>query len=285
MRAQHVVDERQAFLRVGRIAQQHHAFYPYRRAFSRNAVEQVTAIASRLRRALSLKHPARPTQHHADVAIGQVRDELRRIEIANVRPHLEQQGFGLAIVFRVLAVVGQAQVMQGNGHDLVGCIEHGHAALAQFGDVVFLEDQVPGIDRRIGTQYRLDLFGIVSNAGGAPHIGRSIAIAGVVALQLGEDLRVQVGQVGQLRGVEFLEYAGLDQVRQQVAAGEHHVITTAPGHEFALHDVTVVEHVIYRVNAQFLLEFFRRIGGDVVIPVVDMHAGGGTFRRLGAGNG
>ncbi|PRD21862.1 UNVERIFIED_CONTAM: hypothetical protein NCL1_50624 [Trichonephila clavipes] len=104
--AQHVVDERQTGFRVRCVIQQDHVLHPYRCPFSRDAVEQLAAIAIALRRLLCLVDTACPADDHADFAIGQIRDELRRVEVADVRANFHQQLFGLAIVSRILAVVG-----------------------------------------------------------------------------------------------------------------------------------------------------------------------------------
>ncbi|MNO79713.1 hypothetical protein D3C76_708910 [compost metagenome] len=174
--------------------------------------------------------------------------------------------------------------MQGDGNDLVRGIEHGHSACAQLGQVGLVENQCPGVHRGLFAEQGFDLVLVITDAGGTPHVGGGVAVAGVVALQLGEHLRVEVGEVGQLAAIKLGQYAGLDQVGQQVAAGEHHVIAAAPGHQLALHHVAVVEHVINRGDARGLLEFLGGVRRDVVVPVVDVHAGRGGFSCLSAGS-
>ncbi|MNZ64689.1 hypothetical protein D3C78_828630 [compost metagenome] len=263
------------------VIEQDQVLDPDGRALMRNAVHQVAHIAGLGGGQLRVIHTARPTEHHADVAVSQVGDEPRRIEVADIRPDLEQQGFGLAVILGVLAVVGQSEVVQGDRNDFAGRIQHGHAALAELGNVLFLENQVPGVDRRLRAQQCRDLVGVVAHAGGAPQVGRGETITRVVALHLGQDLGVQVRQVRQLAAIQLLEHPGLDQVGQQFAAGDHHVITAAPGHELALHHIAIIEHVIDRGDAGFLLEVFRGIRCDVVVPVVNRDAG---FGGAGAGH-
>ena len=86
--------------------------------------------------------------------------------------------------------------MQGNGDNIARGIKHGHAALAQFADVFFLEDQVPGIHRSIRTESRPDLVRVVTNARGAPQIRHRIAITGIIVLHFRQNGRVKVWQVG-----------------------------------------------------------------------------------------
>ena len=163
--------------------------------------------------------------------------------------------------------------MQGNGNNIAGGIEHGHATLAQFADVFFLEDQVPGINRSVRSENRPDLVRVITNARGAPQIRHRIAVAGVIVLHLRQDGRIKVWQVGQLRAVQRLQHPGFYQVGQHIVAGNHHVVTAAPHHEFALHDIAAVEYVIHRSDAGLGLEILHRIRGDKVVPVVHMHPG------------
>ncbi|MNH29846.1 hypothetical protein D3C79_900980 [compost metagenome] len=65
------------------------------------------------------------------------------MEVADVRAHLHQQFLGLLVVLRVLAVMRQAQVVQGNRQQLGAVVQHGDAAAFQLAHVLGLEDQVP----------------------------------------------------------------------------------------------------------------------------------------------
>ena len=95
-------------------------------------------------------------------------------------------------------------------------------------------------------------------------------------MHLRQNIRIKVRQIGQLRAVQLLEHTGFNQVRQQVGGGHYHVITTAPGHEFALHDLAVIEHVIRSLGASLRLEVLQRVRGNKVVPVVniDLRFGG-----------
>ncbi|MNR46794.1 hypothetical protein D3C85_1658100 [compost metagenome] len=50
-----------------------------------------------------------------------------------------------------------------------------------------------------------------------------------------------------------------------------------------MHHVAVVEHIVHRADARLFLEVFHRVRGNVVIPVIDVHAGFGRLGGLGAG--
>src|SRR3546814_6922490 len=55
-----------------------------------------------------LEDVAGETGSHADLAIGQIGDVFGGVEVGHVRPDLEKLGFGLFVVFRVLAEFGRA---------------------------------------------------------------------------------------------------------------------------------------------------------------------------------
>ncbi|MNH29890.1 hypothetical protein D3C79_901470 [compost metagenome] len=86
---EHVVDERQALLRIRRLLEQHHVLQPHWRTFARDAVAQLAAVAGILRAELGLEHTAGPAQYYADITVGQVGDEPRRVEVADMRAQLE----------------------------------------------------------------------------------------------------------------------------------------------------------------------------------------------------
>ncbi|EJT84920.1 hypothetical protein PPS11_15091 [Pseudomonas putida S11] len=87
---------------------------PHRRAFPGDRVAHLHPVLRLLGAVLRLQYIPREAHHHADVAIGQVAGVLRGVEVADIRSHLHQQRLGLVIVRRVLAVVRQAQVVQGD---------------------------------------------------------------------------------------------------------------------------------------------------------------------------
>lgn len=255
------------------ILEQHHVLGPDQRAFPGNAVGDMATVTGLF--VVDLGHVGRalPADHHADVAVGEVGVDSGGVEIANVGANLQQQFLGFLVILGILAVVRQAQVVEGDGNQLGGGVQRGHAALAEAGDILLLEDQVPGVDRRVGAEQLADLVHVVGDPGGSPEIRYGIAIAGIVGLKLPEDVRVEVLPVGEPIAVEFLEDACLDQSGQDVGGDHHHVVAGAADHQFALRGLGAVEGVEDDTGAGFLLESLGRFRGDEVIPVVKMDAG------------
>ena len=83
--------------------------------------------------------PARrpcPADRHADVAIGKVVNILRRVEVANVRPQLQQQiGRRAGVIIRFAAVRIFAEVVQHGGENLFRRVKEGDAAASVFESV------------------------------------------------------------------------------------------------------------------------------------------------------
>ncbi|MNY51250.1 hypothetical protein D3C86_1868230 [compost metagenome] len=73
------------------------------------------------------------------------------MEVGDRRTDLHDQRFSLVDVFFLLAVGWQAQVVQRHRNHLGWRIQQADAAGLQLGGVFRLEDQVPGIDRCVGT--------------------------------------------------------------------------------------------------------------------------------------
>ncbi|MNH28025.1 hypothetical protein D3C79_881620 [compost metagenome] len=120
-------------LRVRRIVELHHTFHPHRGTFAWNAVDKVSMVASQLGGFLRVGDTARPAQHDADVAIGEIRDELGRIEVGNMGAQLQQQFLSFFVIVRVMAVVWQSKVVQCDRNNLARRVQHGHTALTEFG--------------------------------------------------------------------------------------------------------------------------------------------------------
>ncbi|MDT4872689.1 hypothetical protein FQZ97_1078860 [compost metagenome] len=115
VRAQQVVHEVVTGLLVRRIDRHGDHVEPDCSAFFGNRVTDVDAIPGFLGTVFRLQDVAGEADRHADVAVGQVADVLGRVEVADIRPDLHQQGLGLFIVFRVFTVMRQAQVIQRRG--------------------------------------------------------------------------------------------------------------------------------------------------------------------------
>ncbi|MCY1433013.1 hypothetical protein D9M71_490310 [compost metagenome] len=147
----------------------------------------------------------------ADIAVGQIGNVLGWVEVLDVRPDLLQGLLGLGVVRRVVAMVGQPQVVEGDRQDLRRVVDDRHAALAELLDVLFVEEQVPRTGDVGAAENCLDLLDVVADAGGAPHVRKTVLVAGVVDLELFHQQRVEVLPVGQLAPVQGLDRPGLDQ--------------------------------------------------------------------------
>ena len=208
---QHVVDERQSGLWVASVLEQHPVFRPDQGAFARQAVGNLAATVGLFINRLRRQGTIGPAYDRADVAVGQVGVDPGRVEIEHIGADFQQQRLGLLVILWIGTVAGQPQVVQGNGNDLAGGVEHGHATRLELADVFFFEDQVPAVHRGVIAQRRLDFIHVVANASGTPDIGHGVAIAWVIDRQQGEDVRVDVRKVTQLRAIQRLQHPSLDQ--------------------------------------------------------------------------
>ncbi|MNQ78022.1 hypothetical protein D3C85_929230 [compost metagenome] len=259
---------------VGRVFRNRQHVEPECAAFLGNRVHDVYAFLGFSSAVAGLEHVAGEPDRDADIAVGQVRDVFGRVEIRHVRPHREQLGFGLFVVFRVGAVGIQAHVVEDRRHHLVGGVEERHAAFAQLLDVFRLEHRSPGIDF-VDAQRSLDLFRVVTDAVGAPQIRHGVQVARIVLLQTLEQYRVEVRVVRQLRLVELLERAGLDLLAEEVVGRHDHVVTGTPGQQLAFQGFVGIENVINRFDPGLFLEVGQGGLADVVRPVINMHGTGG----------
>ncbi len=81
---------------------------------------------------------------------------------------------------------------------------------------------------------------------------------------------VEVAQIGEKVLVEGLEQADGDLALEEEARGDHHVIARRAGEKARLDDLVGIEDVVIGGDAGFSGEFFQRVLGDVVGPVVDI---------------
>ncbi|MNY34713.1 hypothetical protein D3C86_1690780 [compost metagenome] len=96
-------------------------------AFFGDAVVDRDIVASFLGTGLGLDHIARVTDGYAEVAVGQVRDVLGRVEVSHRRAELHEQCLGFGELPGVLGVHRVAQVMQGQRQHLGRRIEDADA--------------------------------------------------------------------------------------------------------------------------------------------------------------
>ena len=213
---------------------------------------------------------AREADRHADLAVCEVRDVLRRVEVADVRPHLHQE------VRRLLEVGGiggrriEAEIGGGDLQHVGRRIEHGDAAVGELRGILRIEDQLPAVDRRLGAQPLLDLGLVVADADGAPHVDHGMLVAGIVGLRLLHQRRVHVLEVRQLRLVERQVDARPDLPLQEVRGRHHDVVAGVAGEQLRLQHLVRVIDVVDDLDARLRLELRHRVLGDIVRPVVDV---------------
>ncbi len=207
------------------------------------------------------------------------------MEVADVRPHLHQQVLGFFVVLRVLAVVWQAEVVQGDWQQFGAVVQHCHAAAFQLAHVLGFENQVPRVHGRVVAEHRLDLVDVVADPGTAPQVREAVLVARVVHFQCLEQHRVQVVPVGQLRLVQALQGLALDLPGHEMVGGKHHVVTGIAGHQFAVKGFVAVVYVVGRHDAGGLLEVLQGVGRDIAGPVVDLHCVGGAGHAGGQHQG
>ncbi|MCY1355436.1 hypothetical protein D9M69_418560 [compost metagenome] len=118
------------------------------------------------------------------------------MEVGDVGADLFQQFFGLRVVLGLSAVGRQAQVVEGDGDHIRRRIEKGHAALLELGDVLFLEDQLPAVHRRVFAERSLDLGRVETDQYGSVQIRHGETVTRIVGFDQLHQLRVQMLPVG-----------------------------------------------------------------------------------------
>ena len=179
----------------------------------------------------------------------------------------------------------QAQVVQRRRQQFRAVVEDRHAALLQLFHVLGLEDQVPGVHRRVVAQHRFDLGDVVADAGAAPQVREAVFVARVVGLQRLEQHRIEVLPVRQLALVEFLQRAALNLPGHEVVGRKHHVVTGFAGHQLAVEGFVAVVDVVGDADAGFFLEVLGGVRRDVVGPVVDLDRFGCLARETASISG
>ncbi len=275
LRVEQVVDEGVGVVDVLRILRDGQHVEPLRCAFLRDGIGDVDAVARFGSAVARLDDVARPADHQADIAVGQVVDVRGRVEVADVGTDRLQQRGGLVDHGRIEAVRILAQVVQCDRDQLRRRVQHGDAAVLQLGGVFRLEHHVPAAGDGGVAEDRLDLVHVVADAAGAPQVRHGVLVSRVLLLDALEHGRVEVLQVGDLALVQRQEHAGLDLPAEEAQRGDHHVVAAAAGQQLGLDHLVAVEHVVGHRDAGGLLELGDGVLGDVVGPVVDVERLGG----------
>ena len=133
-----------------------------------------------------------------------------------------------------------------------------------------VEDQLEAVERRIRHQ-GLDLLGIDADPDGAPLIDDAVLVAGVRPLDLLHQCRIEVLQVRDLRLVELLESAGLDQAAHRgLGRRDGDVVAGAADQQLLLQDLEVVVDVVVVRNTAVRLEVLKGRFADIIVPVVNI---------------
>ena len=156
---------------------------------------------------------------------------MRRVEVANVRPQLQQQiGRRAGVIIRFAAVRIFAEVVQHGGENLFRRVEEGDAAAFQFFEVLRLQHQIPAVHRRIFAENGFHLIHVVANARRRPQVRHGVFILRVM---LGDQLQhfgVKVLPVGQLTFIQRLEHARRQLAFEEACRRHHQVETGATRH-------------------------------------------------------
>ena len=173
-------------------------------------------------------------------------------------------------VFRLLAVGIEAEVDEYRVDDLRRSIKQGDAAALQLRRIFRVEHQRPGVHRHVGTQRRLYLGDVVTEARRTPQPGHRVLVTRVVQTDDLHHLGIEVLPIRQLGLVELAEHTGLDLALEERGRRHNEVIAGAASEELAFQHLVVVEHVVLDLDARALLEVRERVLCDVVRPVVDV---------------
>ena len=245
-----------------------HGVHPHRGAFTGDVIAEDHRFAGGIGGALGLGHVAAVAEGQAQVAIDQVGHWLR-LELADVRPYLEQQLTGRRQVFTLGAARVAAQVVEHHGEDFIRRVDQRDAAIGEFGRVLRLEQQVEAVDRRI-RHALLDLLGVVGQADRAPSVGHRgfvrVDVMGAQFLQA----RLDVAHGVELGGVQGLQTAGAHQALGHGIAGEDQVVAAAAGHQLGFQGFAAIHHVVDHPDTGLGGEFGQGVGGEIVSPVVEL---------------
>ncbi len=181
-----------------------------------------------------------------------------------------QSGLHRREVFRVRAVRIAPQPAQHHGNDVDRRVQHRDAAGRQPLRILRLQQQVPGISRRIRGE-SLDTRCVVADSGGPPQIDRTEP---VTRIGTGDPLhlhRIEIRQVRNLGPVQRFQRAGTDKPGEGRFTGRHHdVVTRVAGEQLGLQRLQAVIHVVAHMDAGLMLETFQHRRVDIVGPVVEI---------------
>ena len=158
--------------------------------------------------------------------------------------------FQLRGLRRVQGLTGRAQ---GHAEDFPLVVEEADLPL-----VARIPEHLPALRRW------LDQIGVVTDAGRAPEIRHRIGVLWIVVEAL--EMLVDMGEVRDLGMVQLRQQALLDEDRNHVVRGNHHIIARCPALEFRQQLLVRAEGVGHHLDAKPLVELLDNRLLGVVRP-------------------
>ena len=243
---------------------------PHQRPFLGDHVGDLDAVLGLLGTLFRLHHVARIAHREAEVAGREPVDVFRGVELPHRAADLEQGVRDLGDVVPALGVGLEAVGRQHAGDQVLGGIEHHHAAILELAHERGAEDEAPGVEGLSRAEALAHGGQVYADAGRAPHVVDGVGIAGIVDGEALGDLGPGIAQVRELGLVEGLEHARPDQPLKERAGGHDDVVAGAAGQQLRLQDLVVVVGVVDDLDAGLLREGLEHLRVDVVRPIVDV---------------
>ena len=181
LRAQQIVQELIGFVFIFGIRRHGEDIKEGQRSLFRNKVGDIDAVLRLFGPIRRLPNIARPADSDANIAVCQVIDILRRVEVTDIGPQLQQQiGCRSGVIIGFGAVWIFAEIVQHRRENLFRGIKEGDAAAFQLLKVFRFEHQIPAVQRRVFAQRRFHFIDVIADAGGRPHVWHRIFIIGIV---------------------------------------------------------------------------------------------------------
>ncbi|MCY1434430.1 hypothetical protein D9M71_504900 [compost metagenome] len=208
-----------------------------------------------------------PLLVHSHLAGGHALDGAVVVVHRQHRFLLEQHVEDLLGLLGILGALVDAGVVGGRRPQVVHGVERHHLAL-EVGRR--LEERLPAFLQLAA----LHLGAVVAVAGGAPQVGHGVVVVLVVGQNL--ELVLQVGEVRQLRLVELLQQAFLDEDLDEAVRRHHHVIGATAGLELGQQCLVAVVGIQGGLDAGVLLELLQQLRREVIRPVGEVQGAFGV---------
>ena len=171
------------------------------------------------------------------------------MEVAVVLADLQQMLLRLLQPVHVLGGLIAAQVVDDQRNDLLSRVDQRHAAVGQLCHRFRVEQQVEGVQRHVAKPF-LHFLDVDADAVGAPLPDRTIFQVGIDGADPVHQHGVQIGEIGDLRLVEFLYRARLYQTsKRRHGSRDHQVIAGTAGQQLGLQHVIGIIDVVIDLGA------------------------------------